>query len=71
MCQVKTFDCSGVLYPGVYFVGVGLTDISSSGEFIHRVIDMASFEVYSDVNIVAVGQVMAGAIKITEPQEPV
>lgn len=71
MCQVKTFDCSGVLYPGVYFVGVGLTDISSSGEFIHRVIDMASFEVYSDVNIVAVGQVMGGTIKITEPQEPV
>ena len=71
MCQVKTFDCTGFLYPGVYFVGVGLTDISSNGEFLHRVIDMGSFEVYSEVNIVAVGQVMGGVIKITEQQEPV
>ena len=44
------------LWPGIYFVGIGLTDAESKGEFIHRVIDAAGIRVISRRSEAMIGE---------------
>ena len=41
-----TFD--GCLWPGIYFVGAGISEIRSKGEFIHRVVDLLAIRIRNE-----------------------
>ena len=38
---IYRFEFDGRLWPGIYFVGAGISEIKSKDEFIHRVVDLS------------------------------
>ena len=44
-CKSFSLGFLGALWPGVYFIGSGLSDLNSTGNFLHRIIDDAVIQV--------------------------
>ena len=60
--EVK-FEIDGVLWPGTYFIGAGVSQVDSAGLFLHRIIDALAIRVVADSPITSVGNVKIGCRK--------
>lgn len=49
-------ELRNTLWPGVYFIGSGISEISSGGEFLHRVVDYRVIRVAEPEQLVCVGE---------------
>lgn len=53
--ETHEFRFRGGLWPGIYFVGAGLTEVGINGRFIHRIVDALAIQVVGKEDILTIG----------------